>query len=118
MDLIEKVDSVFMTLGEETQEQLSSFINFFKSAKSAGYVEHKTKNLILVSLAVHSECDWCIALQVQNAVGAGATREEIIESAWLAVILGGGPKLMHLKIVIDELERYFPSPSEGQKAES
>jgi alkylhydroperoxidase AhpD family core domain len=54
-----------------------------------------------------NQCDWCIAIHVANAVKTGASREEILEAAWLAVLMGGGPKLLYLKVVVDELARTF-----------
>lgn len=37
------------------------------------------------------------------ALEAGATEDEIIESAWMAVLMGGGPALMHAGLVLDAL---------------
>lgn len=56
-----------------------------------------------MSLAVGMQCDSCIAVHVQGAVKAGATREEILEAGWLAVLMGGGPKLTYMKYVLEEL---------------
>jgi AhpD family alkylhydroperoxidase len=84
-------------------------MEFMKNAKADGVLDGKAKNLILVSLAVANQCDWCIAIHVANAVKSGATREEVLEAAWLAVLMGGGPKLMYMKVVLDELARNIPA---------
>jgi alkylhydroperoxidase/carboxymuconolactone decarboxylase family protein YurZ len=48
-----------------------------------------------------------IAKHIDGAVMAGATKEEILDACMLAVIMGGGPKLMYMNIVYEELEKYF-----------
>ena len=51
-----------------------------------------------------NQCDTCIAVHLADAVKSGAGREEILEAAWLAVLMGGGPKLTYLKYVLKELD--------------
>jgi alkylhydroperoxidase/carboxymuconolactone decarboxylase family protein YurZ len=46
------------------------------------------------------QCAWCIAVPVKGCVDQSATKEEILEAAMLAVVMGGGPKLMYIKIVL------------------
>ncbi|HBK57937.1 MAG TPA: carboxymuconolactone decarboxylase family protein, partial [Spirochaetaceae bacterium] len=38
------------------------------------------------------------------ALEAGATEEEILEAAWVAVLMGGGPALMHAGLVLEALK--------------
>jgi len=103
MTLLEEFNDLMKGLQKETPEQLKGFMDLMKSAKGEGDLSARTKNVILVSLAVANQCDWCIAVHVANAAKSGATRNEIMEAAWLAVLMGGGPKLTYLKLVRDEL---------------
>ena len=63
--------------------------------------------LILVGCSVMSQCEMCISLHIQNAAMAGATREEIIQAAFMAVAMGGSPKMMYLMYVFEEVEDLF-----------
>jgi alkylhydroperoxidase/carboxymuconolactone decarboxylase family protein YurZ len=49
----------------------------------------------------------CISLHVQNAASNGASRDEIIDAALLAVAMGGSPKMMHMKYVYEEVDKLF-----------
>jgi AhpD family alkylhydroperoxidase len=90
---------------------IKAFHSFFEAAEGEGALGRKTKELISVALAVKSQCPYCIAFHVKNALELGATEEEIIESAYLAVLMGGGPALAYMSYVFDALEEF----SDGDK---
>ena len=66
----------------------------------------KTKELIAVALSIARDCEWCIAFHVKDALNAGATEEEILEATWMAILMGGGPALMHAGLVLDALKEF------------
>jgi len=76
-----------------------------------GAVTIKTKELISVGIAAYNRCEYCIVYHVYKALEAGATREEILEAAMVAVGFGGGPSMAYsvtlLKESIDEFENDF-----------
>jgi AhpD family alkylhydroperoxidase len=57
-----------------------------------------------VALSVASRCDPCIAFHVPAALRHGATREQVMETLAVAVMMGGGPSLMYAARVIEALE--------------
>ncbi len=109
MDKIEQSNKMFSRLKRDMPSQLSSFMGFNQKVKNSDTIDTKHKELILVSLSVSTQCAWCIAMHIEGAVKAGATKEEILEAAMLAVVMGGGPKLMYMNIVYEELDKYFNS---------
>lgn len=62
---------------------------------SEGVLSAKVKELISLSIAVTCRCDGCIAFHVHDALKGGATREEIVESIGIAILMGGGPSVMY-----------------------
>lgn len=106
-DLIAETDALFKNLSEDAPKPVNSFMNFVKTAKTKGVLDSKVKCLICVSLAVAQQCTWCIAVHVKNAVNEGASKEEILDAAMMAVVMGGGPKMMYFKVLYDELDKYF-----------
>ena len=74
--------------------------------KCKGKLEYdkKSKELIAIACAVLAHCEWCIAFHVKGALDAGATKEEILESTWVGVLMGGGPSLMYAQGVLKALE--------------
>jgi alkylhydroperoxidase/carboxymuconolactone decarboxylase family protein YurZ len=41
---------------------------------------------------------------VQKCLDAGATRQQILEAASVAVMMGGGPAYTHIPIVVETLD--------------
>lgn len=66
----------------------------------------KEKELINTALAVAAQCEWCIAFHVRNAAQAGATKNEIIEAGFQAVIMHGGPAFMWMTPLIQAADEF------------
>ncbi len=66
----------------------------------------KQKELVNVALSVAAQCEWCIALHVKNALNAGASRDELVEAGFLAVLMHGGPALMYLTPLLDAVNEF------------
>ena len=97
----------FMTkLHREYPEVAQAFDGLFDAAETPGALDHKSKELISLALAVAAHCDGCIAIHVDRSLNAGATRDEIMEAAFVAVLMGGGPAMVYTKLVYDALEEY------------
>jgi len=71
-----------------------------------GGLPSKTKTLIAIALAIYNGCQWCIAVHTKAALDAGATKDEIIEACYVAVVMGGGPPLMHIQLVTQAIEQF------------
>lgn len=81
-----------------------SFMHFMHETLKEGALPTKTKELITLALAIKSQCDYCISLHVQKCIEAGAEKNEIMETIWVATLMGGGPALMYGQIALDALE--------------
>ena len=92
-------------------DQVRAFMNLLGNCYKPGAMDTKTKELISVSIAAYSRCEYCIVFHVYKALEAGATREEILEAAMVAVAFGGGPSMAYsvtlLKQSLDEFEPDF-----------
>jgi len=66
----------------------------------------KTKELIALALGIATGCEWCIVLHTKNAIDAGATPEELVEAGFVAVLMAGGPALMHLIPLMKAIEDF------------
>ncbi len=89
-----------------TPEQMKAFGAFIGEAEKAGKLTNKEKELIALGSAITGHCDWCIAYHTNGALEAGATKEEILEAGWVAVLMGGGPALMYFQGVLKALEDF------------
>ena len=62
------------------------------------------KELIALGIGLAVRCENCIYAHVRSAALAGATREQIIEAAGVAVLMQGGPTYTYLPRVIEALD--------------
>jgi len=65
-----------------------------------------TGRVIALANAVNVRCDGCISFHVNDALKAGATCEEIIESLGVAIMRGGGPTLMYSVEALEVLNQF------------
>ncbi|MBC7359057.1 alkylhydroperoxidase AhpD family core domain-containing protein [Desulfacinum infernum DSM 9756] len=107
MNAAEKATEAFAYIQKHIPEVYEKYLEFTKSMSEKGGLSPRDKELILVGCSVMSQCEMCIAIHVEGAAAAGATREEILQAALMAVAMGGSPKLMYLKYVFEALEDLF-----------
>ena len=74
------------------------------AALEEAHLTVKVKELIAVGIAVQAGCDFCVAHHVEECIKAGATEEEIAEACGVAVLMGGGPALMHGGMAMEMVE--------------
>lgn len=98
-------------LGETNPEQVGAFMGLLGAAYEPKAIDLKTKELMSVAIGCYNRCEYCIVYHSYKALEAGASREEIIEAAMVAVAFGGGPSMAYsvtlLKECIDEFEGDF-----------
>ena len=105
----ESVDSVMqmmMELSKHQPETLRFFKSFMGSTLEEGVLDTKTKELVAVGTAITARCKYCIAIHVEKALKAGATKEEILEVATVAILMGGGPAMTYIVEVNKALEEF------------
>ncbi|TFH29352.1 MAG: carboxymuconolactone decarboxylase family protein, partial [Promethearchaeota archaeon] len=66
----------------------------------------KMKEIIGVAVSVKAQCERCIVWHMKSALDLGATKEEILEAAEVAVMMGGGPALMYMEDVITTIAEF------------
>jgi AhpD family alkylhydroperoxidase len=103
---LEQTNALIEHLMEEYPGETKAFLHFMKAAQSGKALSAKYKELVNVALAVAAQCEWCISLHVKGAVDAGATRDEIMEAAFQAVLMHGGPALMYLTPLVEALDAF------------
>lgn len=98
-------------LAETNESQVSAFMGLLGAAYEPRHLDLKTKELMSVAIGCFSRCEYCIVYHSYKAFEAGANKDEILESAMVAVAFGGGPAIAYsatlLKACIDEFENDF-----------
>ena len=93
-------------IGEVDKGYLDAVMNLIKEAEKPGALTTKEKELISIALGIAAHCAYCIALHVKNAIDAGATRQEIMEASFVAGLMGGGPSIAYIRLVLDACEQF------------
>jgi AhpD family alkylhydroperoxidase len=83
---------------------VAGFGGLFSKVMADGAISLREKELIALGIAVSVNCVPCIRAHVKKCLEAGAGKEQILEAAAVAVVMGGGPAYMHTAEVIDALE--------------
>ncbi len=107
-------------LGQELPGPLSGFARLHKKAVEDGALKSKVKEMMALAISIVVGCDGCIAYHVHDAVKAGATRQELLETIGVALLMGGGPGSIYAAHTLDAIEQFLPvtmdSESQGDKS--
>jgi AhpD family alkylhydroperoxidase len=79
------------TYRQASPDSVNAFLALHKTVMKEGHLGLKHKELIATGIAVAARCDGCIASHVGAALRAGATRQELVETIDVALLMGGGP---------------------------
>lgn len=94
------------TLNSKAHRTMDAFGRLHQAACENGALDGKTKELIALGIAVAARCDGCIAFHTHDVLEAGASREEIVETLSVAILMGGGPSVMYATHVIDAMDQF------------
>ena len=64
------------------------------------------KEFVAMGIAAAKQCEPCIKLHAKKCLDAGATREEILEAAGVAVMIGGDPAYTQIPMIIESLNEF------------
>jgi AhpD family alkylhydroperoxidase len=67
----------------------------------------KVRELISLAVAVTTHCDGCITVHTDNALKAGATREEIAEALGVAMAMNAGAALIYSLRTLDAVDAHL-----------
>ncbi len=110
-DRLNQVEALTRRLRQEYPGETRAFLSFLQKAEEGKALSLRFKELINVALAVAAQCEWCIAFHVEQAVKAGASRDEVVEAGFMAVIMHGGPAYMFLTPLFEALDEFLPEQS-------
>lgn len=78
-----------------------------------GEISLLNKELIAVALSVYMKCEYCITAHVYKALEAGASPEQILEAAGVAVFFGGGAAMAYTATLVQECIEAFAGKHGG-----
>ncbi len=76
-------------------DTMRAFGGLGRAVKDNGVLDLKTKEFVALGISITERCDPCIALHVEAAIKAGASREEVSDVLAMTIQMGGGPAMMY-----------------------
>ena len=94
-EILKELNSGATSLRSLDSERMGAWGGISQAAFKDGKLDAKTKELIAAAIGLSIQCKYCIVHHVYEALKAGATREELIEAAFTAIGMNGGPSLTY-----------------------
>src|SRR6476659_3501434 len=90
----------------------------FQNLMKPGAIGVREKELVALGIGIALRCESCIYIHVEKALKAGATREQVIEAAGVAVMMQGGPTYTYLPVVVGALDAIESAEAAGPRVAS
>ncbi|RLF77886.1 carboxymuconolactone decarboxylase family protein [Palaeococcus sp. (in: euryarchaeotes)] len=103
---LKEIEELLGVLGKNHPKEMAAFSRFLREVVETKALTTREKELIALALGIAAGCEWCIYLHTQKALEAGAKKEELVEAGLVAVLMAGGPALMHLIPLMKAIEAF------------
>lgn len=90
----------------DNSEVYRSFVEMELKTYQDGALSKKHKELIAIGISVQTCCEPCLEWHIKQAIFAGASKEEVIESIEVGMEMGGGPATSTARFAMQVLEYY------------
>lgn len=97
-------------LGQEMPLPYGGFARLHRKALADGALSSKVKELMALAISIAVGCDGCIAYHVHDAVAAGASREELMDTVGVSLFMGGGPGSIYAVHALEAIEQFLLEP--------
>jgi AhpD family alkylhydroperoxidase len=110
LELRNHLEDRLMQFGREMSGPMSGFARLHKKAVEDGALSAKVKEMMALAISIAVGCEGCIAYHVHDAIKAGATRAEFLETIGVGVMMGGGPGTIYAAHALDAVEQFLSVP--------
>lgn len=88
-------------------ETYRAFLEMETATFSDGALTKKNKELIAIGISVRIDCESCMQWHIEQAAGAGATYEEVLEAVGVGIEMGGGPATVSARFALEVMDAVF-----------
>jgi AhpD family alkylhydroperoxidase len=92
--------------GREMPGPMTGFARLHKKAVEEGALSAKIKELMALAVSIAVHCEGCIVYHVHDAVAAGATRQELLETLGVGLLMSGGPGSIYVALAMDAIDQF------------
>ena len=105
IELRDHLEKRLAQLGKEIPGPMTGFARLHRKGVEEGALSNKIKELMALAISVVIGCEGCIAYHVQDAIQAGATRSELLETIGVGLFMGGGPGSIYASHALDAIDQ-------------
>ena len=105
------LDTNLEQLGREIPGPMTGFARLHKKTVADGTLSRKVKEMMALAISIAVGCEGCIAYHIHDAVEAGATRPELLETISVGLMMGGGPGSIYAAHALEAIEQFLPGES-------
>jgi AhpD family alkylhydroperoxidase len=114
-ELVRRANRRFAELRRSRPEGVAAFGAFLREARRPGALSVKTKELMNLAIALATHCTPCVVRHTKMSLEQGATREEILETALVAIGMAGGLAYTQTVYVLEALEAWAGKRRSGEE---
>lgn len=108
IELHQHLEERLAQLGSEIPSPMTGFARLHKKAVADGALSRKVKEMMALAISIAVGCEGCIAYHTHDAVEAGATRAELLETIGVGLMMGGGPGSIYATYALEAIEQFNP----------
>ncbi len=110
LELRQHLEERLTQFGREMPGPMTGFARLRKKAVEDGALSAKVKEMMALAVSIAIGCEGCIAYHVHDAIKAGATRPELLETIGVGLMMGGGPGSIYTAHALDAVEQFLSVP--------
>ncbi len=116
LEMYNHLEEGLTELGREIPLPMGGFARLHKKSMADGALSRKTKELMALAISITVGCEGCIAYHTHDAVDAGASRQELLETIAVGVLMGGGPGSIYATHALQAVEQFLTETRQVQGA--
>jgi AhpD family alkylhydroperoxidase len=90
-----------------------AFLELERRTFASGDLEKKYKELVALGISIAINCESCMEWHTREAMEAGASEREILETIEVGIEMGGGPATVSSRFALKALEYYTQKKNSG-----
>jgi AhpD family alkylhydroperoxidase len=112
LKLRQELEENITKLGGELPGPMSGFARLHRKGVEDGALSRKTKEMMALAISIATGCEGCIAYHTHDAIQAGATRAELLETLGVAILMGGGPAAIYATYAMQAIKQLVAESEE------
>jgi len=111
--LVRNANLRFAELRRERPEEIAAFGGYLREARKPGALSTKTKELMNLAISLATHCTPCVIRHTKMSLEQGASRDEILDTALVAVGMSGGLAYTQTMYMLEALDVWERSEAEA-----